>query len=438
MTAREIKFHLLNKEELTYEVTIRSETPAETVTLLRKQLRKLLTECSSEELIETDLEPGKEITEVERKLKELQTYCGSLDQAPKTLARTKALAYHLYHRLNRIKPESSVEKQKLASCSSLLQSLLKKIEPSEENAEDTQEEEAESTPAKTGEKNVAKWDVKFNGLTDPRSFLDRVEDLRRADGVSSAKLLNSAARLFTDQALVWFRSIRSKVTSWSELTKLLLLDFSAADYDFKLRNEICLRTQGADEPLHIYFSIMRCMFDRLHKQLPEEEKLDILKRNIRPFYSQQLALVEVTSIDDLEKKCKVIEVTRQRCVDFSEPEKQKFSVLTSEFLYKPKRASPTVATVRTNQGSTGGQVNSSKFNQPKSTSNNNYHRMSNTADQTTENFRVASTRKICYKCGKTNHDFSKCTDRKNKCCYLCGKLGHFSKQCPDRNTGSKN
>ncbi|WP_337235965.1 hypothetical protein, partial [Vibrio cholerae] len=61
------------------------------------------------------------------------------------------------------------------------------------------------------------------------------------------------------------------------------------DHDYRLLGEIRSRTQGADEPVHIYFSIMSCMFARLNNPLSEEAKLEILLHNIRPHFSQQLA-----------------------------------------------------------------------------------------------------------------------------------------------------
>lgn len=443
MTSRDIQFHYLNKDELQYEVTIRSDTPADTVLLLRKQLRKLLQECPSEELVETELDPTEEVKIVEAKLRELKSTV-ERSQSKGSNLRARALGTHLLFRLSRIQPEDVCTKQKVNTMSDLLNSLLSKVElplRSQVAESDYSEVVLESGPsALVGEKCVAKWNVKFNGLTDPRSFLDRVEDLRRADGVSFEKLLNSAARLFVDQALVWFRAIRPKVTSWQELQSLLLDDFSAVDYDYKLLGEIRLRSQGADEPLHIYFSIMECMFNRLKKPLPEEEKLEILQRNIRPFYSQQLALVEVTSVDDLLRKCKVIEKSRQRCMDFMEPEKQKYSVLSSEFLYRPKKhnLSSSVAAV------SGTFTPHSEQKQGKPSQNlNNMNKQSDSSIVSNKGYVGVATsgKKVCFKCGKPDHNFSKCTKNVNYSCYQCGKVGHIKRDCRVNNgtkSGSKN
>lgn len=433
MASKEIKPHVLNKDELIYEVSIRSESPLDTVSSLRKQLRSLLTECPSDEITETELEPIQEIANVEQKIKELHDLFNKYKQtATKALeTRLKTLAYHIYFRLGRIQPEDLSSKQKVNSCNTALSALLEKIEQpitdtfQEDHMQDLSETQDDSASGHSdshiGAKCVAKWNIHFNGSQDPRSFLDRVEDLRRADGVADDKLLNSAARLFVGQALIWFRAVRSTITTWSQLRTLLLDDFSVADYDYKLLGEIRLRTQGAEEPLHIYFSIMKCMFDRLRKPLPETEQLDILLRNIRPFYSQQLAFVRVTTVDDLLKKCKVVEVTRQRCSDFSEPDNKKFSVLTSEFLYKPKsRACSSVSSL----------PQAENFSAPTEVRKGG----DNTDNNSVRVASVSTVQKLCFKCGKPNHNFRSCRKNDKNVCYACGKAGHFIKDCPVKKT----
>lgn len=443
MGTREINFHALLKDELVYEVSIRSETPGATVSVLRKQMRTLLGECPSEGIRDTDLDPSEEIKVVGVKLEDLKGLLDKYNQSPEpyTLVRLKALSYHLYHRLARIQPEETQMKLKLTEFTSLMNKLLAKVEQlgsqrlQAQTVPDTMESSSPSADI-LGDKCVAKWNIKFNGVTDPRSFLERVEDLQRADGVSDAKLLNSASRLFTDQALIWFRAVRERVSTWKELTTLFLKDFDQVDYDYKLLGEIRLRTQGVDEPLHIYFSIMSCMFDRLSKPLPETEKLEILRRNIRPFYSQPLALVEISSINNLQEKCKIIEVTRQRCLSFAEPNKQNYSVLTSEFQYKPK-SKQALASV-----SVKSNISQPNISQPKN--NKNKSGFVASCQTNSHGGSVANSKKLCFKCGKSNHNFGKCTNYVNKNCYCCGKAGHFSTNCPDktktfnRTTGSKN
>ncbi|KAL0849819.1 hypothetical protein ABMA28_011760 [Loxostege sticticalis] len=437
--SKEVNPSYLNKEELIYEVKIREEVPDSTVDALRKQLRSLLSEYPSDQIVKTDLDPNDELEVIKQKLKELQELVVKQKQSPSStsLIRLKTLAYHLHHRLNRVEVEEVSIKQKVSFCQGSLNILFELLEQqipgnpqedeiSEQLAVDCKqinniqvfdhhqsEKPSGSGCSRAGNKSIAKWNVRFNGVSDPRSFLDRVEDLQIADGVSDQELLDSAARLFVDQALIWFRAVRSDLTSWKELRALLLEDFSIVDYDFKLLGEIRLRTQGIEEPLHIYFSIMKCMFGRLKKPLPETEKLEILLRNIRPFYSQQLAFVEITSVDELLKKCKVIEVMRQRGLDFSEPDKQNFSVFTSDFLYKPKKQAQ------------------SSFSSSKQTGNPESVWRNTKQNSVNLVSAVSKEKQLGRKCGKPDHNFKTC--RNNRNCFICGKPGHFAKLCQNKN-----
>lgn len=227
MAFKEVNPSYLNKEELLYEVNIREESPESTVDALRKQLRSLLNDNPSNKILKTDLEPNEELSIIEQKLKELQELLMKQNRSPSsaTQCRSKTLSCHLHYRLNRVEVEEASIKQKVSFYKGSLNTLLEMFEQSASSF--SQEVEAVEQPApfvvqesklqveyqqgeKTsgasfslvGDKCISKWDVRFNGVSDPWSFLDRVDDLQRADGVSDQKLLNSAARLFVDQALI--------------------------------------------------------------------------------------------------------------------------------------------------------------------------------------------------------------------------------------------
>ena len=51
--------------------------------------------------------------------------------------------------------------------------------------------------------------------------------------------------------------------------------------------------------------------------------------------------------------------------------------------------------------------------------------------------KMTSSNKLCYFCGKSYHDKSKCPSR-NLYCFTCGKLGHFSSVCRFKTTQRRN
>lgn len=417
----EILVNSLVKDELTYEVTIRSETPTSTVPLLRKQLKQLLIECPSEIITETEFDCGSEVKVIIDKIKELQAKLSEKTITAHCLSRCRGLVRHLHHRLLRVASEDPavlLQKAELSDTIGFLLSVAEKFFVSTKAQHPDQcDTQIESLPVVTvaecsGDKNVAKWNLRFNGTTDPRSFLERVDELQISYGVSDGKLFNSAAQLFSEQGLLWYRGIKNQVSSWAELKSLLLEEFDPVDYEYRLMGEIRSRTQGLDEPTHIYFSVMACLFNRLSSPLPEEKQLEILLHNIRPYFSRQLALLDITSISDLKSKCRKLESARQRSNFFVEPTGS--NLLSQEFCYKGKAK----------------QVNY--------VATQNIRRPPTTSQQ--YNLTPSSNQRVCFKCGKGNHNFKLCSvtpvTPRNIRCFGCGKVGFIVSSCPNCNKGT--
>ncbi|KAK9888978.1 hypothetical protein WA026_004262 [Henosepilachna vigintioctopunctata] len=96
---------------------------------------------------------------------------------------------------------------------------------------------------------VCRWDFKFSGEKDGMSvsaFLERLEELCEARGVSKHEAIRSGIDLFTGKALVWYRSVKSSITDWKTFVEEVRAEFEPYDYDDKLLDEIRHRTQGTD------------------------------------------------------------------------------------------------------------------------------------------------------------------------------------------------
>ena len=75
---------------------------------------------------------------------------------------------------------------------------------------------------------VCQWGFKFSGYRSDGSvnaFLERVEECRMARGVSEIELLNSIVELLEGSALIWFRSVRNQIQTWSEFVARLRKEF---------------------------------------------------------------------------------------------------------------------------------------------------------------------------------------------------------------------
>ncbi|KAF2890465.1 hypothetical protein ILUMI_15708 [Ignelater luminosus] len=130
---------------------------------------------------------------------------------------------------------------------------------------------------------VAKWNLRFSGDqkgVSVNAFIERVNELMLARNVTKIQLFKEA----------W---------DWNSLVKLLFSEFRSVDYDERLLDEIKRRTQGSDESMRIFISVMRTMFSRMTEKLSAEKQLKIILRNISSFYQTHLGLPEIYSIDEL-------------------------------------------------------------------------------------------------------------------------------------------
>lgn len=178
-----------------------------------------------------------------------------------------------------------------------------------------------------------KWNVKFSGdskLITVHNFLERVAELRAARGVTEEQLFSSAVDLFTGKALVWFRANRHRFDDWKGLTGLLRRHFEPPDYRPRLFKEILERTQDTSESIVEYLSCMQALFAR-YGGLDETVQLDILVRNLAPFYSTQLS--EVSSITDLEEECLKLETKKFRCDNYVPPSRRRQRFVEPDFAF---------------------------------------------------------------------------------------------------------
>lgn len=228
--------------------------------------------------------------------------------------------------------------------------------------------------------------LKFDGKGSVHAFIERLEELTVSRNISPTKLFNSAAELFSDEALCWYRSVRDEVSDWTSLKNLLLEDFLPHDFDYRLLQEIRSRTQGSDESIIQYLSIMHNYFARLRRPLSDAEKLEIVQYNVRPFYTTQLALVDCSTWADFKKRCRQLEAAKQRAELFVEPRTNSGSAVSPDLTYKGKGSRKIEAV-------------------------------------------VAEVKKFCVRCRKDGHNLAECEAPPILVCYKCGEKGVTTRTC---------
>lgn len=419
----------LLKEELKYELLVRGLPAEGLVKELRAEVRNALRNEAEGEVyerleypftVEEDLEAlGNGKKAIEKLLTAFE-----ISPARETRASIETKLVHYNNRINygsTASDEETAAKQPLKIDFALLMSRYQYIANKSFTA-DTKHDSVDYADERYSVKNlpyppeikevsakstpVVKWNLKFSGESRSMplsAFLERVTELMVARNVTKVQLFKEAVDLFDGKALVWFRANRSKVDNWDELSALLRREFLPIDYDERLLEEIKRRTQGADENMSIYVSVMENMFSRLSEQLDEHAKLKIVLRNLVPFYQTQLGMIVVNSFEELTSYGRKIEEQKYAIETYAPPSRRKTDLETDlAYLKLTPVVEHEVAPVETN------------VTQPVYGQYRGY----------TEDLR-------CWNCDKQGHRAGSCPNPREKIyCYRCGRPDFTTRNCP--------
>lgn len=243
---------------------------------------------------------------------------------------------------------------------------------------------------------VYKWGLKFdNSGASIAAFLERVEELRRARGVTHQELYESAVDLFAGPALVWYRAAANRIRSWHQLTKELREVFQPADYDLRLHQEIFNRVQGDNEPVDLYIAAVEGLYGRLAVTVPESTRLAQIYYNLHPQLQDRLALFSIETLDQLRSMGRRAEAGRLSMMRIRSQRSE--AALEPDLAYHdPSRR----------RGLTHGRV----------------------ADITTSS--QPDRREVsCWNCGEKGHRFRFCHKTRKKFCFGCGKDNILKRDC---------
>lgn len=432
MTSCRYELNRLRKDELRYELSARGfrTTDSQTVKDLRSLLKPLLKLEEAErslEYPEMKLVLSEELVIIEDKLTELSTIA---KQPNFSGVQIFSRLLHLTSRLDRLQPENDGDVAKVNLLREKVSSLLKYTEdkpsgedlasllagdPDNEEPTDSSDEEvnaAANFPSlmRTSTRNVLelsqcrpdirKWNIQFSGNLKEMSvhnFLERVEELRHARNTSGAHLFNSAIDLFTGKALQWFRSNRERFSDWTSLKDLLEKHYEPPDYRARLFKDILNRTQDPSESIVDYLTCMNSMFRR-YGRVEEDIKLNIIVRNLAPFYSTQLP--SVSSLQDLEDACLILERKKYRAESYVPPSRKKNGFVDPDFAFVSAPYGEGVSVVHPTASSS------------------------------------RSSDVVCWNCQKAGHVRNACPEPKKTVCYRCGKMNVTVRQCPNCSPGN--
>lgn len=427
----------LKKDELKYELLARgiSTSDNQTVDDLRSCLRPLLKlEKSSKPLsypdFETDFDNEKPL--IETKLDELNDLIKTVQEshAKNKIDRIQSRLTHLLNRCSKIAitKDNSASRSELISRvlsatdtldniskndpNSLFEATLSEIGNISDSSDESDNDPSSKTKSFPKHNAIYKWNLKFTGNDSDMSvyeFLDRVTEMRIARKVSEKELYSSAYDLFDGKARSWFVNNRGRFNNWKELSNLLISHHAMPDYKPRLFQNILERTQDQDEPIMDYLNCMYTMFRR-YGNVSDEIQLDIIMRNLSPFYSSQLGSVH--SLQELEQECIKL-VTKKFRVDHYTPASQKkIDFVDKEFA--KLAIQPSTSKSRSHYVSA--------VDSPSTSS---------TSDAVNQSF--VNRQLTCWNCKQIGHLNRECPSPRTIHCFKCGCSGVTTRTCKNCN-----
>ncbi|KAH9642471.1 hypothetical protein HF086_007603, partial [Spodoptera exigua] len=167
------------------------------------------------------------------------------------------------------------------------------------------------TPSSTSKAgNMSKCTSRFDGQNrDPEiveSFIDSVEMYKECALVNDDLALRGLPMLLHGEAAVWWRGIRTEVSSWSEAVKRLRSMYGTPCPAHKLYRKIFANEQS-EELADSFIVRIRGMIAKFPYLLPEEAKIDIIYGLLHKRIRKRLPRDTVNSIESLIDKARDIE-----------------------------------------------------------------------------------------------------------------------------------
>lgn len=247
-------------------------------------------------------------------------------------------------------------------------------EESVDTAASAEKPSAETTPAQLCEM-IRKWNVHYDGKTDPIMFRERLTELQTSYGITGDRLLTALPELLRGNAILWYRNNKDCLTTWdtfiAEFEKYFI-----PDKRYHYEEQIRQRMHRPGETGQDYITELQTLMRR-HGGYSPEEQLYRLYKNLRPEYRQRIRrqdcptvnalLEEIRELEELQKELKASSRRNQETV--------------------PQKHVPSSHAV------------------------------------------VVDVQQACWRCGEKGHFRNNCKNAPQIFCSRCGKRGVLSRNC---------
>lgn len=151
----------------------------------------------------------------------------------------------------------------------------------------------------------------YTGYHDCKSaneYLDRLLHYQQATGLSDAELLERVVPVsLTEQAARWFRLTGHRARTVEEFRESFRGEFLPANYEWRLRRELELRTQHPDESLLEYVRAMDELYRLANPHATNAEKVERVTRQAHPTFAAHFRGCRFADLEELATEAKRIQ-----------------------------------------------------------------------------------------------------------------------------------
>lgn len=259
-------------------------------------------------------------------------------------------------------------------------------------------------PSGASASNIVKgWKIEFDGRPENLlDFMQRVQEFAEADFVEDEDLLRCGIYLLTGDALTWYRANYRRFRRFSELMDEYSRILLSPNHDFEIKRQIQNRIQGPTEPFSVFWAHIELLCSKLAIEMSENEKMWILRENMRPEYEARIDLRRIRDINELAEECRQVELSLERVRRFQE-----------RVNLTPRQGQGQVQSRRTETTQNSG------------------------TGENVQRGRPGPSGYKCFNCGKGGHRLSDCPQPRSSepFCGKCGRRGVKTFQC-DHSSGN--
>lgn len=228
---------------------------------------------------------------------------------------------------------------------------------------------------------IFKWNLRFDGRSDPASFLERLEDIRLHYQATPESLLAALPQILEGDALQWYRNGHRNWSRYDDFLFEFRAFYFPVNYLIDLEAEIFNRRQRMGESVQNYVTELRTLIRR-HGGMNETQEVSRIYHNLLPEYRQFIWADTFSDLAGLVQKLRQVE---QVAKELRRPSVPVSKSAESEPVAGPSGGRTPGATVR------------------------------------------------CFRCGQLGHYRNTCKNPEQKFCSKCLRKGVWARDCPCNN-----